>query len=99
MGVPPSPAGWIITTARNRAIDRLRREASRDDRHAEAQRIQSGDDEPPEEAGVRDDRLRLTFTCCHPSLPISAQVPLTLPLLGLLDSAEIARHCLVPAPT
>src|SRR5207253_1545041 len=60
-GVPPTPAGWIITTARNRAIDRLRREASRDDRHAEAQRIQAGDEEPPEEVAVRDDRLRLIF--------------------------------------
>ena len=98
-GVPPSPAGWIITTARNRAIDRLRREASRDDRHAEAQRIQAGDDEPPEEAAVRDDRLRLIFTCCHPSLAISAQVALTLRLLGGLDTGEIARAFLLPEPT
>jgi RNA polymerase sigma-70 factor (ECF subfamily) len=98
-GVPPSPAGWIITTARNRAIDRLRREASRDDRHAEAQRIQSGDDEPPEEVAVRDDRLRLIFTCCHPSLAISAQVALTLRLLGGLDTGEIARAFLVPETT
>src|SRR5437016_11772857 len=98
-GVPPSPAGWIITTARNRAIDRLRREASRDDRHAEAQRIQAGDEEPPEEVAVRDDRLRLIFTCCHPSLAISAQVALTLRLLGGLDTGEIARAFLVPEPT
>jgi RNA polymerase sigma-70 factor (ECF subfamily) len=98
-GVPPSPAGWIITTARNRAIDRLRREASRDDRHAEAQRIQASDDEPPEEVAVRDDRLRLIFTCCHPSLAISAQVALTLRLLGGLDTGEIARAFLVPEPT
>jgi len=98
-GVPPSPAGWIITTARNRAIDRLRREASRDDRHAEAHRIQAGDEEPPEEVAVRDDRLRLIFTCCHPSLAISAQVALTLRLLGGLDTGEIARAFLVPEPT
>jgi RNA polymerase sigma-70 factor (ECF subfamily) len=98
-GVPPSPAGWIITTARNRAIDRLRREGSRDDRHAEAQRIQAGDEEPPEEVAVRDDRLRLIFTCCHPSLAISAQVALTLRLLGGLGTGEIARAFLVPEPT
>jgi RNA polymerase sigma-70 factor (ECF subfamily) len=98
-GVPPSPAGWIITTARNRAIDRLRREASRDDRQAEAQRLRAGDDEPPEEVAVRDDRLRLIFTCCHPSLAISAQVALTLRLLGGLDTGEIARAFLVPEPT
>src|SRR6184192_4848266 len=63
-GLPPSPAGWIITTARNRAIDRLRREASRADRHAEAVLLHARD-EPPEEGPVRDDRLRLIFTCCH----------------------------------
>ncbi|MCW3034946.1 MAG: polymerase subunit sigma-24, partial [Actinobacteria bacterium] len=99
MGVPPSPAGWIITTARNRAIDRLRREASRDDRHAEAQRIQAGDEGHSEEVAVRDDRLRLIFTCCHPSLAVSAQVALTLRLLGGLDTGEIARAFLVPEPT
>jgi RNA polymerase sigma-70 factor (ECF subfamily) len=102
MGVPPSPAGWIITTARNRAIDRLRREASRDDRHVEAQRLDAGgagDEQPPEEVAVRDDRLRLIFTCCHPSLAISAQVALTLRLLGGLDTGEIARAFLVPEPT
>ncbi len=60
--MPPSPAGWIITTARNRAIDRLRREASRDDRHAQAQLLYAPD-EPPEEAAVRDDRLRLMPDC------------------------------------
>ena len=66
-GLPPSPAGWIITTARNRAIDRLRREASRDDRHAQAALLHARD-EPDEEGPVRDDRLRLIFTCCHPAL-------------------------------
>ena len=91
-GVPPSPAGWIITTARNRAIDRIRREASRDDRHAEARRIQAGDEEPPEEVAVRDDRLRLIFTCCHPSLTMSAQVALTLRLLGGLTTAETQSY-------
>ena len=63
-GLPPSPAGWIITTARNRAIDRLRREASREDRHAKAALLHARGD-PAEEGVVRDDRLRLIFTCCH----------------------------------
>ena len=97
-GLPPSPAGWIITTARNRAIDRLRREASRDDRHAVAARLPARD-EPAEEGAVRDDRLRLIFTCCHPALATGAQVALTLRLLGGLTTAEIARAFLVPEPT
>jgi RNA polymerase sigma-70 factor, ECF subfamily len=97
-GMPPSPAGWIITTARNRAIDRLRREASRDDRHAQALLLH-GDDAPAEEVAVEDDRLRLIFTCCHPALAPSAQVALTLRLLGGLSTAEIARAFLVPEAT
>jgi RNA polymerase sigma-70 factor (ECF subfamily) len=98
-GLPPSPAGWIITTARNRAIDRLRREASRADRHAQAALLSAGGDEPDEELAVRDDRLRLIFTCCHPALATGAQVALTLRLLGGLTTAEIARAFLVPEPT
>ena len=97
-GVPPSPAGWIITTARNRAIDRLRREASREDRHAQAALLHARG-EPPEEGAVRDDRLRLIFTCCHPALAPEAQVALTLRLLGGLTTAEIARAFLVPEAT
>jgi RNA polymerase sigma-70 factor, ECF subfamily len=97
-GLPPSPAGWIITTARNRAIDRLRREASRADRHAQAALLQARD-EPTEEGAVRDDRLRLIFTCCHPALDPGVQVALTLRLLGGLTTAEIARAFLVPEPT
>ena len=97
-GMPPSPAGWIITTARNRAIDRLRREALRNDRHAQAQLLH-GADEPAEEVAVPDDRLRLIFTCCHPALGQAAQVALTLRLLGGLSTAEIARAFLVPEPT
>jgi RNA polymerase sigma-70 factor (ECF subfamily) len=97
-GLPPSPAGWIITTARNRAIDRLRREASRDDRHAQAALLHARD-EPADEGAVRDDRLRLIFTCCHPALATSAQVALTLRLLGGLTTAEIAHAFLVPEPT
>jgi RNA polymerase sigma-70 factor, ECF subfamily len=99
-GMPPSPAGWIITTARNRAIDRLRREASRDARHAQAQLLYSPDEPTAkQEASVRDDRLRLIFTCCHPALAQAAQVALTLRLLGGLSTAEIARAFLVPEPT
>jgi RNA polymerase sigma-70 factor (ECF subfamily) len=98
-GPPPSPAGWIITTARNRAIDRLRREASRADRHAQAAMVQYQPDEPAEEGAVRDDRLRLIFTCCHPALDPGVQVALTLRLLGGLTTAEIARAFLVPEAT
>ena len=97
-GPPPAPAGWIITTARNRAIDRLRRQASRDDRHAQAMLLQARD-EPPEESPVQDDRLRLIFTCCHPALDRAAQVALTLRLLGGLSTPEIARAFLVPEST
>jgi RNA polymerase sigma-70 factor (ECF subfamily) len=96
-GLPPSPAGWIITTARNRAVDRLRREASREDRHAQAALLHARGD-PPEEGAVHDDRLRLIFTCCHPALATGAQVALTLRLLGGLTTAEIAHAFLVPEP-
>jgi RNA polymerase sigma-70 factor (ECF subfamily) len=97
-GLPASAAGWIITTARNRAIDHLRREASRDDRHAQAALLHARD-EPIEEGPVRDERLRLIFTCCHPALGRGAQVALTLRLLGGLTTAEIAHAFLVPEPT
>ncbi|HVW40136.1 MAG TPA: sigma-70 family RNA polymerase sigma factor [Amycolatopsis sp.] len=97
-GVPPSPAGWIITTARNRTVDRLRREATRDARHAEAALIYDSA-EPAQEGPVRDERLRLIFTCCHPALAGQAQVALTLRLLGGLTTAEIAHAFLVPEPT
>ena len=97
-GVPPSPAGWIITTARNRAIDRFRREATRQDRHAQAGLLHA-QDEPMEEGAVHDDRLRLIFTCCHPALATAARVALTLRLLGGLSTAEIAHAFLLPEPT
>jgi RNA polymerase sigma-70 factor (ECF subfamily) len=97
-GLPPSPAGWIITTARNRAIDRLRRESSHADRHAEAALLHWREP-PPEEGPVQDDRLRLIFTCCHPALASGAQVALTLRLLGGLTTPEIARAFLVSETT
>jgi RNA polymerase sigma-70 factor, ECF subfamily len=97
-GLPPSPAGWIITTARRRGIDRLRREARRDDKQAHAALLYA-DDEPAEVGAVPDDRLRLIFTCCHPALAPAAQVALTLRLLGGLSTAEIAKAFLLSEPT
>ncbi len=98
-GLPPNPGAWITTTARNRAIDQLRREASRHDRHAQAALLYASD-QPPGQAGpVKDDRLRLIFTCCHPALARTAQVALTLRLLGGLETPQIARAFLVPEPT
>jgi RNA polymerase sigma-70 factor (ECF subfamily) len=101
-GSPPSPAGWIITTARNRAIDRLRRESSRHDRHLQAIAMHGANHAPElqlDDATVRDDRLRLVFTCCHPALAPAAQVALTLRLIGGLTTAEVARAFLVPEAT
>ncbi|KRB47197.1 RNA polymerase sigma factor [Terrabacter sp. Root181] len=100
-GMPPSPAGWIITTARRRAIDRLRRESTREARQAEAVALHAPDEGSglPEEGPVRDERLRLVFTCCHPALSREAQVALTLRLLGGLTTPEIAHAFLVPEAT
>jgi RNA polymerase sigma-70 factor (ECF subfamily) len=97
-GVPPNPAAWITVTARNRAVDRLRRESTRHDRYAHAALIHERD-QPQPVGPVRDDRLRLIFTCCHPALAQSSQVALTLRLLGGLETAEIARAFLVPEAT
>ncbi|WUJ73003.1 RNA polymerase sigma factor [Kribbella soli] len=97
-GVPPSPAGWIITTARNRAIDRLRRESARADKQAQAALLHA-EDEPEEVGAVYDDRLRLIFTCCHPALALNVRVALTLRMLGGLTTTEIAHAFLVPEPT
>ena len=97
-GLPPSPVGWIITTARNRAIDRLRREAARADKHAQAALLHERA-APVEEGPVRDERLRLIFTCCHPALSTAAQVALTLRLLGGLTTAEIAGAFFVAEST
>lgn len=97
-GVPPNPGGWITTTARRRAIDRLRRESRRDDLHVQARRVDA-DDDRGDAAFMHDDRLRLIFTCCHPSLATHAQIALTLRLLGGLETPEIARAFLVPEAT
>ncbi|HEV2426635.1 MAG TPA: sigma-70 family RNA polymerase sigma factor, partial [Acidimicrobiales bacterium] len=101
-GPPPNPGAWIVTTARHRAIDRLRREAIRPDRQAQAQATSAIGRAVPdtqEEVMEFDDRLALIFTCCHPALNQAAQVALTLRLLGGLTTGEIARAFLVPEPT
>jgi RNA polymerase sigma-70 factor (ECF subfamily) len=108
-GMPGNPGAWITTTARNRAIDRLRRESSRADRHRTAHRLQAVavDPDPDPELDdldafvdvVADDQLRLMFLCCHPALSPDAQVALTLRLLGGLETGEIARAFVVPAAT
>ena len=108
-GLPPNPGGWITTTARNRAIDRLRRESTRTGRHAAAHHLHEADMDPNHEPEldelddftdvVADDQLRLMFLCCHPALAPDAQVALTLRLLGGLQTPEIARAFLVPEAT
>jgi RNA polymerase sigma-70 factor, ECF subfamily len=92
-GVPPNPGAWLTTTANHKAIDRIRRENKRDDKHREAQMVY---DDPPEPLGAIDDeRLRLIFTCCHPALAMETRVALTLRMVGGLTVPEIARAFLV----
>jgi RNA polymerase sigma-70 factor (ECF subfamily) len=99
-GLPPNPGGWITTTARNRAIDRLRRDSRRRELQHRAEVRGPSVDDPPEEVGpVRDDRLRLIFTCCHPALSTEAQIALTLRLLAGLTTEEVARAFVVPVGT
>jgi RNA polymerase sigma factor (sigma-70 family) len=95
---PPNPGAWIVTTARNRAVDRLRRESTREARHAQALLLHQ-QDEPREVGPVKDDQLRLIFTCCHPALAPDARTALTLRLLGGLEVPEIARAYLIQEAT
>ncbi|HEX5038925.1 MAG TPA: RNA polymerase sigma factor [Candidatus Limnocylindria bacterium] len=97
-GVPPNPAAWLTTTAKHKAIDRIRRESKRDAKQLEARMLD--DDAPPEPLGaIDDDRLRLIFTCCHPALATEARVALTLRMVGGLTVPEIARAFLVQEAT
>ncbi|HZB43578.1 MAG TPA: RNA polymerase sigma factor [Ilumatobacter sp.] len=102
-GLPPNPGAWITVTARNRALDRLRRESTRANREQRATMTDHNqdpfEDDAFDEASIVDDRLRLIFTCCHPALAPDAQVALTLRLLGGLHASEIARAFLVPEVT
>jgi RNA polymerase sigma-70 factor (ECF subfamily) len=97
-GVPPNPGAWLTTTANRKAIDRIRRESKRDDKHREARLVY--DEHASEPVGAIDDeRLRLIFTCCHPALAMETRVALTLRMVGGLTVAEIARAFLVPETT
>lgn len=97
-GVPESPLAWLLTTAKRKAIDRLRRERKRDDKQLAALTTLEDQPEEAEMSAIEDDRLRLIFTCCHPALDTEAQVALTLRLLGGLTTVEIARAFLVAEP-
>lgn len=92
-GVPPNSGAWLTTTANRKAIDRIRRENKRDDKHKEAQMVY--DDQPEPTGAIDDDRLRLIFTCAHPALAMEARVALTLRMVGGLTVTEIARAFLV----
>jgi RNA polymerase sigma-70 factor (ECF subfamily) len=100
--VPPNPGGWITSTARNHAIDRLRRQSRERQLLSDVAVLAPGSDDPgmPQEGGpVQDNRLRLIFTCCHPALSTQAQLALTLRLLGGLSTAQVASSFLVAETT
>ncbi|MFI5026021.1 MAG: RNA polymerase sigma factor [Solirubrobacterales bacterium] len=101
-GIPENPGAWITTTARNKAIDRLRRERRGNEKLEELRALEpptaTDDEEPEEQHVISDDRLRLIFTCCHPALAPEARVALTLRTLGGLATPEIARAFLVSEP-
>ena len=98
-GVPPNPGGWIVTTAKRKALDRLRRESSRDRRQLESAAMSVDEGAGDADTSVTDDRLRLLFTCCHPALAPESQMALTLRLIAGLQTSEIARAFLVPEAT
>jgi RNA polymerase sigma-70 factor (ECF subfamily) len=90
-GLPDNPGAWIVRTARNRAIDRLRRERRYEEKLRELERLMPGQPDDPIDTSLPDDRLRLFFTCCHPALSPEARVALTLRTLGGLSTPEVAR--------
>jgi RNA polymerase sigma-70 factor, ECF subfamily len=100
-GIPPNRGGWIMTTAKRKALDRLRRESSRSNRHAQFALLHAASEEAEmnKTQPVQDDRLRLMFTCCHPALGVEAQLALTLRLIGGLQTPDIARAFLVSEAT
>lgn len=98
-GVPDNPGAWITTTARNRAIDRLRREQRRREKTDDVQRIHDLEALGDDMQEISDDRLRLIFTCCHPALPMESRVALTLRTVGGLSTREIARAFISTEPT
>ena len=100
-GVPTNPGAWIVTTARNRAIDRIRRERTLETKRAELARLAEllPEEEDDDVSTIPDERLALIFTCCHPALSVDAQVALTLRLLGGLTTPEIARAFLTGETT
>lgn len=98
-GIPTNPGAWIMTTARNRAIDRLRRDAVGSDKAVQAEGLRALEAMDDDVGEIPDERLRLIFTCCHPALPMEARVALTLRTVGGLSTAEIARAFLATEPT
>jgi RNA polymerase sigma-70 factor, ECF subfamily len=95
-GVPANPAGWLVTVAKNRAVDRIRRERNL---QRKTELLARSEPEPMDESAIPDERLSLVFTCCHPALGIEAQIALTLRSLGGLETGEIARAFLIPEAT